>query len=65
MSSDIFNPYKHVLKFYLENKRPSLLAYILKQVYAGIFESSNNKDLFWKYQTYFCQIFEITLILFS
>ena len=65
MSSDIFSPYKHVLTFYLENKIPSLFAYILKQVYAGIFKSSNNKDLFWKCQTYFCQIFEITLILFS
>ena len=46
---------------YLENKKPTFLACISKQVYAAILESSKNNNLFQKHEAYSYQILEVSL----
>ena len=47
---------------YLENKKPTFLECIPKQIYAAIFESSRKK--FQSRQMYSCRILEISLAWF-
>ena len=49
---------------YLENKKPTFLACIPKQIYAAILESSKNNDLFQNHQNYFRCILKISIAWF-
>ena len=63
MFSEILRPYKHGftnVQHYLENKKPTLLAFNAELVYAAIFEFSKYNDPFQNRQTYACQILEIS-----
>ena len=50
------------LQHYLENKKSTFLACILKQVYAAILESWKNYDSFQNRQTYSRRILEIDMV---
>ena len=51
MFSKVSSPYQYVLASLFEKQKAASIAFIPEQIYAVIFESSKNKDLFKNHHT--------------